>query len=199
MISDVSVLLKSCGDWCFIETFANEVNPVRNLTQRFSTAFGALLRGDAEKIGAGLKRVWMERTFPGGTRHWTEKSRFDKLYLIQDPWSLNKLESERFRFAQVNRVIQNQFGHPSRLLEIGCGEGFQSSFLKSTCDHLYGVDVSQRAVRRARKRCHGATFAVGDIHNLPEVVAPFRFDLVTACEVLYYGEHPAGAANDLRT
>jgi hypothetical protein len=45
--------------------------------------------------------------------------------------------------------------------------------------------VSGRAVERARKRCPGSEFLVGDIFS-QEVSARAPFDLVVACEVLYY-------------
>jgi 2-polyprenyl-3-methyl-5-hydroxy-6-metoxy-1,4-benzoquinol methylase len=145
----------------------------------------ALLRLDTDRIARALKTRWMEKTFPYGADYRDEVARFNRLYLVRDPWSLSS-ESERSRFRQTNRLILENFNHPHSLLEIGCGEGLQSSALQQVCDRLYGIDVSGRAVRRAKRRCPQATFGVGDMYRLPQATPAPRFDLVTACEVLYY-------------
>lgn len=145
----------------------------------------ALLQLDTVTIGRALKERWMCKTFPDGMAYRDEVARFNRLYLVRDPWSLS-CERERFRFRETNRLILENFGHPNSLLEVGCGEGLQSSELQKVCDRLYGIDVSGRAVGRARRRCPRATFAVADMYGLPETMSLTRFDLVTACEVLYY-------------
>jgi 2-polyprenyl-3-methyl-5-hydroxy-6-metoxy-1,4-benzoquinol methylase len=145
----------------------------------------ALIRMDASRIAKRLKRRWMSRTFGDGLHYRDEMERFNRLYLIRDPWAMN-CEREKFRFKETNRLITENFGHPHSLLEIGCGEGLQSSELQKVCDTLYGIDVSGRAVRRAKRRCPQATFAVGDVYRLPQSMQSTSFDLVTACEVLYY-------------
>jgi hypothetical protein len=59
--------------------------------------------------------------------------------------------------------------------------------LTRLCDRLYGIDVSPTAVARAQARhLPGAAFAVADVHHLPWHTDPGGFDLVVACEVLYY-------------
>jgi SAM-dependent methyltransferase len=148
--------------------------------------FGAaLLRLDTDRVARGFKGRWMERTFPCGADYRDEVERFNRLYLVRDPWSLNS-ESELFRFRQTNRLIVDNFGHLRSLLEIGCGEGIQSRHLQKVCDCLYGIDVSERAVRRARRRCPRDIFGAGDMYGLPQPLPSPPFDLVTACEVLYY-------------
>ena len=57
------------------------------------------------------------------------------------------------------------------------------------CRQVYGLDVSLRAVRRAKRRCPGAAFVAGDLTKVVRFInAPQRFDVVVACEVLYYIE-----------
>jgi len=146
----------------------------------------ALLRLDTDRIVRALKGKWMESTFPFGADYRDETLRFNRLYLVRDPWSLNCSESERFRFMRTNGLIMGNFGHVHSLLEIGCGEGIQSSHLQIVCDRLHGVDVSDRAVKRARRRCQLGLFGPGDMYSLPESMPSPPFDLVTACEVLYY-------------
>lgn len=152
----------------------------------FAKARSALLRLNVARISMGLKGRWMETIFPSGPDYRDELARFNRLYLVRDPWSLAQRESELFRFVQTNQFIRDNFGHLESLLEIGCGEGIQSSHLKEVCSRLYAVDVSLRAVRRARRLCPRGIFDVGDMYHLPQTIPPQRFDVVTAFEVLYY-------------
>jgi hypothetical protein len=48
-----------------------------------------LLRMDAARIARGVKRRWMDKTFPYGACYRDEAVRFDRLYLVRDPWSLS--------------------------------------------------------------------------------------------------------------
>jgi 2-polyprenyl-3-methyl-5-hydroxy-6-metoxy-1,4-benzoquinol methylase len=114
----------------------------------------------------------------------------DTLYRITDPWDLDS-PREHFRFEETNRLIQREFGNVARLLEVGCGEGYQSQYLARICDRLHGCDVSVRAVERARKRAEPSTFSVSTLNDIFACGGP-RYDLVVACEVLYYIEDVHG-------
>lgn len=106
----------------------------------------------------------------------------DRLYAMEDPWDLSA-DREQLRFRETNAFITQRMGRVGSLLELGCGEGHQSAHLAQICDRLVGIDVSERAVQRARTRVPNAEFTVKDIANIP---ADRRFDLVVACEMLYY-------------
>lgn len=91
---------------------------------------------------------------------------------------------EQYRFEATAAIVQRWLGKTGTILEVGCGEGHQSESLVPLCRALTGIDISERAVQRARVRCPSATFLAGDLNS---VQAPGgKFDLVTACEVLYY-------------
>jgi SAM-dependent methyltransferase len=109
--------------------------------------------------------------------------RLNRFYAMEDPWELGS-GRERVRFEQTNAVIEERLGRVGTVLEIGCGEGHQSLHLARICDRLVGIDVSERAVARARTRVPDAEFLVGDLGSLGQQTR--RFDLVLACEVLYY-------------
>ena len=109
----------------------------------------------------------------------------DRLYAIADPWQMTS-PREQYRFARTNAIIADRIGHVGSLLEIGCGEGHQSEHLMALADKLYGIDVSARAIARARARVPGAHFDVGSVTSIPSMPPTGRFDLVVACEVLYY-------------
>jgi SAM-dependent methyltransferase len=118
--------------------------------------------------------------------HYADRAdKLDLLYAVEDPWQLGSAK-EQARFAWTNRLIEAEFGRPSAILEIGCGEGHQSQYLSRICDQLYGVDVSARAVRRATRRCPNGKFAAGDPFTFSLAGMPEPVDLAVACEVIYY-------------
>jgi 2-polyprenyl-3-methyl-5-hydroxy-6-metoxy-1,4-benzoquinol methylase len=132
-----------------------------------------------------VRRTWMKYALRG-VRQNDAHGRLDLAYKVSDPWHMDS-EQERFRFAETNRVIRERLGvRFATLLEVGCGEGHQSQVLAQLADQLTGIDVSPTAVERARKRVPGAQFAAGDLYAQPWAGERHRFDLVTACEVVYY-------------
>jgi SAM-dependent methyltransferase len=142
------------------------------------------------RVHTALRQQWA-RFALHGVQFSDKYSRLDNLYRIHDPWGMEG-EPEQFRFRETDRLIVEQFGHVGTILEIGCGEGHQSHELLKVCDDLVGVDVSARAVERAKTRCPGATFVAGDIFT-SDFLQGRRFDLVVACEVLYYIQDVAAA------
>jgi predicted TPR repeat methyltransferase len=96
---------------------------------------------------------------------------------------------EQFRFMETNRMIVRELagagGRFDSVLEIGCGEGHQSAYLKELCDDFVGIDVVEPAVQRARERLPDAEFICGELAAQPWI-GTRRFGLVTACEVLFY-------------
>ncbi len=120
----------------------------------------------------------------------------DRLYAMADPWQMESAK-EQFRFEMTNALVLAKVGRVGTILEIGCGEGHQSQHLATQCDRLYGLDVSPRAVERARKRVPTALFDVGTLPEVPRTPPGGRFDLVVACEVLYYMSDIPGAVNSM--
>lgn len=145
----------------------------------------------ARRLSRALRRQWTRIPLRGV--HFADRyGRLDLLYRIRDPWEM-ETEQQRFRFRETNRLIEQQFGRVGSVLEVGCGEGHQSEELLRICDDLVGIDVSSRAVERARTRCPGATFAVGDVFDSELLRERGAFDLVLGCEVLYYMKDVASA------
>jgi SAM-dependent methyltransferase len=134
--------------------------------------------------GKALRRTWMRyalRGVGGADNH----ARLDLAYRMPDPWNMAS-ERERLRFARTNALVARHFPDARSVLELGCGEGHQSAELQRLCPEVYGVDVSGIAIERAQRRLPTAKFAVGDIFAQPWGRERGRFDLVVACEVLYY-------------
>lgn len=133
----------------------------------------------------GLKSLWRSRVLRG-VDFADQYERLDDLYRVKDPWDFTD-PREKWRFQETNRILLREFGQIGNLLEVGCAEGHQTAFLMHVCRQLYGLDVSKRAVCRAKRRCPAAILTVGDIASAACIAdGPERFDVVVACEVLYY-------------
>lgn len=135
---------------------------------------------------------WLEAGQYGGNYQ-----RMERIYLLEDPWNLAS-PREVARFALINARIAELAPGCRRLLEIGSGEGTQSSNLLNVADEVTGLEVSAIAVERARTTVPGAEFIVGRAEDAASLLAGRRFDIVTACEVLYYSRDVEGILAGLR-
>lgn len=142
------------------------------------------------------RRLWMKYALRGvGGRD--NHAGLDRAYAIEDPWNMESA-LEGARFAATNAVIERAFGRVGSVLELGCGEGHQTQWFARLSDMQYGVDVSTHAIERARVRLPQAQFAATDVFGQPWGEQRHRFDLVTACEVLYYLSDPAATLARMR-
>lgn len=115
-----------------------------------------------------------------------EATYFDGIFEANDdPWDLASSEYEAAKFKQTQDTL---FGRRySRALEIGCAHGVLTGQLVGLCDTLLAVDISIKALAKARER-------VGDRRGLslqhmqfPRAVPTGDpFDLVILSEVAYY-------------
>jgi len=155
-----------------------------------------MLAGTATLLRKAQRRLWMKyalRGVGGSDNH----ARLDLAYRMEDPWNMDSA-LERARFEATNRVIERAFGKVGSVLEIGCGEGHQTEWLARLSERQYGIDVSPHAVERAQARLPQAQFAAVDLFRQPWGDQRHRFDLVTACEVLYYLSDPAATLERMR-
>ncbi|WP_447725764.1 class I SAM-dependent methyltransferase [Sphingomonas koreensis] len=111
--------------------------------------------------------------------------RMERMYLLEDPWKLAS-PRESARFALTNAVIAQIAPNCAALLEIGSGEGMQTKELLKVSRSVTGIEVSGVAVERAQRAAPAAEFIVGRAEDARALLGARRFDLVTACEVLYY-------------
>jgi 2-polyprenyl-3-methyl-5-hydroxy-6-metoxy-1,4-benzoquinol methylase len=147
----------------------------------------------ADKVRRRLRRGWMNYALRGvgGNDNY---QRLELAYKISDPWNLQS-DLERFRYERINTIIGRYWPQARSLLEIGCGEGYQSEYLQRLCPDLHGIDVSATAIERAQHRLPQAKFATGDVFSQPWGSEAGRFDLVLGCEVLYYMSDPQRAVD----
>lgn len=150
----------------------------------------------ASLLKKARRRLWMKyalRGVGGNDNH----HGLDLAYRMEDPWNMDS-PMERARFEGTNRVIEQAFGRVGSVLEIGCGEGHQTEYLARLSDRQYGIDVSPQAIERAKARLPQARFAATELSAQPWGDLQHRFDLVTACEVLYYLSDPAEELRRMR-
>lgn len=157
---------------------------------------GGTFDGAAGLLRKARRRLWMKYALRGVDAA-DNHERLDLAYAIEDPWNMES-ELERTRFQATNRCIEHAFGRVGSVLELGCGEGHQSECLAAISGEHYGVDVSPRAIDRARNRVPSASFAVGDVFSQPWGEQRHRFDLVVACEMLYCLGDPVPTIDRMR-
>lgn len=131
-----------------------------------------------------VRRAWMKYAMRG-VGGADDYQRLELAYRLGDPWNMDS-GLEQARFAATNALLERAFGRVGSLLEIGCGEGHQTLALQALAGQVHGIDVSPTAIERARDRVPGAQFAAADVARQPWGDQAGRFDLVVACEVLYY-------------
>lgn len=110
------------------------------------------------------------------------------LYLLEDPWNMAS-PREQYRFAATNAQLASLKERYSGILELGCGEGHQSQHLKQLTDRLFGIDISGKAVKRARRRNPDVTFAEAGLEQVGDTFSSEKIELICACEILYYAKN----------
>ena len=120
-------------------------------------------------LGQGFKGAFFERFYSA---------------MPDDAWAYgrNAFHEERFRFI-VDAIPADSLG---RVLEVGCAEGHMTLHLARRVRSVVALDISEEAIRRARKQCAGmgnVECVRGDIRQAPP---GGRFDAVICSDVLYY-------------
>jgi len=126
--------------------------------------------------------AWKRMT--GGRRF--DARYFDMRYGVEDPWGYTRREYERVKYeATLEQIASRRY---RSILEVGCSEGLFTRRLVELGEHVCGVDISQRALDRAR----------GSLQSFDNVelrrIDVFRdspdwtFELVICSEVLCFAE-----------
>lgn len=101
-----------------------------------------------------------------------------------DPWDLETSGYERDKYLQSIRALGCRMY--DRALEVGCAKGVFTKTLATHCRSLLSIDVSETALKAARKRNVAAQQVAFEVMRFPGVAPPGTFDLVVLSEVAYY-------------
>jgi SAM-dependent methyltransferase len=99
-----------------------------------------------------------------------------------------ELEKTYWWFIGVRLMVTNLIAmcnpgrRPLKILDIGCGTGVLVDELTTQGHEVWGLDISEEALKFCRMRGHNKRLYRGDATNLP--FADCRFDLVTAIGVI---------------
>lgn len=106
----------------------------------------------------------------------------------QNIWELRgSLLSRQLRRAQA---VKNMLDHTNAqlVLDIGCAEGFVTSFLSGKLTYVVGIELDEESIKIAKQRVKNADFTRASITHLP-----FRdkcFEAITLLEVLEHLPDP---------
>lgn len=110
--------------------------------------------------------------------------------------SKNKLKQLCIKNFQKQLVSLVKECAPKSILDVGCGEAFNSSAILNEIDAAYtGIDLDAGAVELAQKRVPQGTFKTGSIYELP--FEENSFDLVLCNEVLEHIDNPTAGLKEL--
>ncbi|MDQ6778204.1 MAG: nodulation S family protein [Actinomycetota bacterium] len=110
---------------------------------------------------------------------------FEDLYAgSEDPWGFATSDYERDKYADTLAALGD--ARFARGLEVGASIGVFTEQLADRCDELVGIDVSERALARARERLGGHPGVSLERMTFPEEMPPDPWDLVVCSEILYY-------------
>lgn len=146
---------------------------VRYIPNRLRDRIHRILFGTVAALGPQLQSCFLQVFF-------------EMKYRRPNPWCYEATPYQQQKSGSVLTLLPKSCYW--RALEIGCGEGgFSRKLLtERRAIELFGIDISERAIVRARARCAdwpGAHFEAGDILRMP---IKGSFDLVIVCELLYY-------------
>jgi predicted TPR repeat methyltransferase len=110
---------------------------------------------------------------------------FEDLYVRDDdPWSFETSEYEGEKYAHMVRTLAGR--RFDRALEVGCSIGVFTEHLTAVADEVLAIDVSSRAVDRARTRLAGRAGVEFAVAAFPEEPAATEWNLVVCSDVLNY-------------
>ena len=110
---------------------------------------------------------------------------FETVYNAKDdPWNFTTSEYEARKYgATINALPRENY---ESAFEIGCSIGVLTARLAEKCQSLLSVDVNEKALRQARKKCENLPNVRLEKMRIPDEFPDEDFDLVVVSEVGYY-------------
>jgi methionine biosynthesis protein MetW len=109
-------------------------------------------------------------------------------------WGSRKSDVFEEGSSETERVISGIIDKDSTVLDMGCGDGrLLEKLAREKKTSGTGVDISEIAVRRARKR--GVNAIVADVNNY---TVRKSYDYITICDVLEHVPFPEGIMKNVK-
>ncbi|WP_067726340.1 class I SAM-dependent methyltransferase [Oceanobacillus damuensis] len=95
-------------------------------------------------------------------------------------------------------LLSSHLKQGSKVLDIGCGDGYGTTKLYQSGFQVTGIDLSEEMIRLAntRRKERNISFMQGDVNEIP--FEDNYFDAVMAINVLEWVENPLQAINELK-
>jgi alkylation response protein AidB-like acyl-CoA dehydrogenase len=145
----------------------------------------ASIRKSTLRADGAANGMWLRKEPEGSL----PPSYFHHIYAqSDDPWEFESSAYEAEKYRSTLASLPRE--HYARGLEVGCSIGVLTEKLAARCDDLLSVDVSERALERARRRCAALPQVRFECMEVPRSVPEGRFDLILVSEVAYYWTRP---------
>lgn len=102
----------------------------------------------------------------------------------EDPWNFETSAYEAAKYAATIAALPNK--QEERVLEVGCSIGVLTRLLAHRCTHLLAIDVSQKALDIATRRCEHVRNVTFKKASFPKELPADQFNLIMVSEVAYY-------------
>ena len=110
---------------------------------------------------------------------------FEEMYVKSpDPFDFETSAYEAAKYQHTVATLPR--ARYMQALEIGCSIGVLTSRLSEKCEKLLGIDISERALQRARERCANLLGVAFARKTVPDEFPDQSFDLIVVSEVAYY-------------
>jgi SAM-dependent methyltransferase len=122
---------------------------------------------------------------------------FGQIYAAEpDPWAIGDADSERYDL--YHRMVVERSEQRTTILDIGCGLGAFLARFQGDFDELIGVEVSEIAVDKGRRRFPFIRYVTGSAEDLDSTLPDDRdYDTIVYSDVIYY-LNEAGKRRSLR-
>jgi SAM-dependent methyltransferase len=113
------------------------------------------------------------------------QSFFEELWQRGDPWDLETSEFEQRRCARLLEILSAR--RYAKALEIGCAAGVFTRLLAQVADRVVALDVSPKAIERAKATWTGPESAEFQVANIIEYDARREgpWELVVMSDMVY--------------
>lgn len=110
---------------------------------------------------------------------------FDEVYAANDdPWNFISSEYEAEKYAVTLKSLSRE--NYKNAFEVGCSIGVLTEKLAARCEKILAVDVSEKALEQAKKRCAKLPNIRFETMQIPDEFPDEIFDLILISEVGYY-------------